>query len=188
MTISKWIDPIDWGTENRTVLAYHGTNVTRAHKILNECKFWQSKKEWDWIGSGIYFWEYAPHRAWEWSRKKFPSDPAVLSVNVTLGKCLDLTDTRFTSLLQLAYQDLKAHEPNLPRNVKSNRALDCRVLNYVVEELRKQRVIVDTVRAPFIEGKPIYEGALFYNQSHIQLCVRNDAKIDMSTVLYSHGH
>lgn len=35
----------------------------------------------------------------------------------------------------------------------------------------------DSVRGPFLEGEPIYDGAGFRSHSHIQICVCNDACI-----------
>ncbi len=35
----------------------------------------------------------------------------------------------------------------------------------------------DTVRAAFVEGSPIYDGAGFHAKTHIQLCVRHVARI-----------
>ena len=35
----------------------------------------------------------------------------------------------------------------------------------------------DSVRGPFLEGEPIYEGAGFRSHSHIQICVRKEACI-----------
>jgi hypothetical protein len=52
------------------------------------------------------------------------------------------------------------------------RSLDCSV----IENLHKQKVECvpyDTVRTVFIEGKPIYETAGFYEKTHIQICIRN---------------
>lgn len=188
MTISQWLEKFKWVEEDRKVVAYHGTNVTRACKILSDHKIWPSRQPWDWIGHGIYFWEYAPHRAWEWARGKFPADPAVVGVSVRLGKCLDLTDTRFTLLLQLAFHDLKANNSSLPKNVKLKRELDCLVINHVVTVLKQQGITVDSIRAPFIEGKRIYSGASFHSQSHIQLCICTEANVDWSTAFFDHGH
>jgi hypothetical protein len=45
--------------------------------------------------------------------------------------------------------------------------------------MRKQQgeEAFDSVRAAFIEGNRLYEGAGFYNRTHIQLCVRREAQI-----------
>ena len=67
---------------------------------------WQpSANDYDWLGSGIYFWEYGPDRGLDWAReisKRYPNRirrPAVLGALIHLGACFDLLDTRFTTYL-----------------------------------------------------------------------------------------
>ncbi len=45
------------------------------------------------------------------------------------------------------------------------------------ECLNLMEPIYDTVRSPFHEGAPIYEGANFTDRLHVEICVRNPAKI-----------
>jgi hypothetical protein len=48
----------------RTVVGYHGTGLTAALRIVNRvdgCRW--SRRDFDWLGHGIYFWEYAPEQA-----------------------------------------------------------------------------------------------------------------------------
>lgn len=35
----------------------------------------------------------------------------------------------------------------------------------------------ETVRALFVEGNELYEGAGFYDKTHVQICVRDQSKI-----------
>ena len=58
------------------------------------------------------------------------------------------------------------------------RALDCAVINYLhfAREAEGDPAF-DTVRAAFIEGAPLYEGAGFYERTHIQICVRRPEQI-----------
>lgn len=55
------------------------------------------------------------------------------------------------------------------------RALDCLVVNECLSRLATQGRHYDTVRAAFWEGEPIYPGAGFSREAHIQLVVRNPA-------------
>ncbi len=71
----------------------------------------------------------------------------------------------------------------LPQNRKIGnelviRGLDCAVINYV-HFAREQdgEPAFDTVRAPFIEGPPLYENAGFHERTHVQICVRNPGQI-----------
>jgi len=59
----------------------------------------------DWLGAGIYFWEQAPGRAWQWARERYRADGAVVATEIRLGKCLDLGDTVFAGLLRQSFAD-----------------------------------------------------------------------------------
>ena len=54
---------------HRTVIGYHGTGLTAALRIVNRVAgFIWSERDYDWLGGGIYFWEYAPKQALAWSK------------------------------------------------------------------------------------------------------------------------
>ncbi len=57
------------------------------------------------------------------------------------------------------------------------RTLDCPVVNDCLGRLATRGQVYDTVRAAFWEGDPIYPGAGFARESHIQVVVRNPACI-----------
>ena len=48
---------------DRTVIGYHGCDVTVAGRLLDGDTFTPSENDFDWLGSGIYFWEYGADRA-----------------------------------------------------------------------------------------------------------------------------
>ena len=95
---------------HRTVVGYHGTSLTAALRIVNRVEgFRWSKRDYDWLGRGIYFWEYAPRqslafakiRQRQFTKKKDKSvddlrratEPlAVVACMIRLGYCLDLTE------------------------------------------------------------------------------------------------
>ncbi|MFG1427553.1 hypothetical protein [Roseixanthobacter glucoisosaccharinicivorans] len=58
------------------------------------------------------------------------------------------------------------------------RDLDCAVLNHLhaVRAAGKLEPF-DTVRAVFLEGRPLYPKSGFREKAHIQLCVRNSGSI-----------
>ena len=68
-----------------------------------------SQNDYDWLGGGIYFWEYGPERALDWARevsKRYPKrirQPAVLGAIIHSGVCFDLLDVRFTTYLGQLY-------------------------------------------------------------------------------------
>jgi hypothetical protein len=54
-------------SETIWVYGYHDTNVERASAIV-EAGFKPSNNEYDWLGRGIYLWQDAPKRAWQWAQ------------------------------------------------------------------------------------------------------------------------
>ena len=164
--------------DGRIVVGYHGTDMGRARKVLATGRFAPSENDYDWIGHGVYFWEFAPLRAWQWARRRYGSDASVIEAQIELGYCLDLTDVRFTDSLRAAYEGLReAHARTgtpLPVNRGKARCLDCLVINYVCSAILPE---CETVRAPFLEGDPIYDGSALLTQSHVQLVVRSSSCI-----------
>jgi len=174
---------------SRTVAGYHGCHRDFARDLVAgrvSLADWKaSQNEYDWLGAGIYFWEHAPARAWQWAREHYGSDGAVVAVAVRLGRCLDLADTTFTALLRRAYEDtVRVYESSgarLPRN--GGREFKLRKLDrLVVDRLTEITdppggVYYQTVRCPFEEGDPAYEGAMIKAQSHVQVAVRDKACI-----------
>jgi hypothetical protein len=142
-------------------------------RILAGHGFQPSRNDYDWLGHGIYFWEYAPYRAHEWARLKYASQAAVVEADIRLGRCLDLTDIRYTEIIRQAFDGLReAYARNgqsMPANRGKARRLDCLVINYVAEYLLPE---CETVRAPFLEGSPIFEGSALLSASHVQIVVR----------------
>jgi hypothetical protein len=162
----------------RVVFAYHGTRLDRADTIVGTGKFIPSTNDYDWLGHGIYFWEHAPLRAWQWAKEKYGSEGRVIEAKIQLGFCLDLTDIRFTDALKAAHEGISEAyilaSKSLPMNKGKARFLDCLVINYLTRYILSE---CDTVRAPFLEGDPIFKGSNLLTQSHLQLVVKNDACI-----------
>lgn len=154
-----------------------------------------SEKAYDWLGSGIYFWEHDPERALEWATHKAESgayeEPFVLGAIIDLGNCLDLITRKYVPLIQTSYRMLKsqieATGGKMPVNSDARgdknfdklvRKLDCAVINYVHEVAEEAALpAFDTVRGLFPEGDEIYEGARFHERTHTQIAVRNDTCI-----------
>jgi hypothetical protein len=153
--------------------------------------FKRSENDFDWLGSGIYFWETNPRRGLDWAqelqrRKAAVTDPFVVGAVVDLGFCLDMISSNGTQAVKLAFQSFTANmhvsgKP-LPSNVGGSdlflRRLDCAVINHLhnVREVENLAAF-DSVRGVFIEGNPVYEGSGFREKAHIQICVRNPDRI-----------
>jgi hypothetical protein len=160
--------------DTRSVQAYHGTSVERAEIILSSGQFIPSKNDYDWLGHGVYFWEHAPVRAWEWAKRKHRDRATVMEATIRLGFCLDFTDSRYTSALRISHERIREAYAKtgtkLPVNRNKANFLDCLVINYLATYIFPE---CETVRAPFLEGEPVYLGSALLTQSHIQVVVRN---------------
>ena len=64
----------------------------------------------------------------------------------------------------------------LPENCgpdRKRRDLDCLILNECLDRLLLRGIEYDTVRGAFLEGDPVYPGAGFSRETHLQIAVRN---------------
>ena len=173
------------------VLGYHGCDAVIGEEVLaGNATLEPSDNDYDWLGSGIYFWADSPKRAWDWadnkSRSKEIRKPFVIGALIYPGLCLNLTDYGVIEELRFAYRVLAASvEPRkMPRNTLMQdgasmlRRLDCAVIE-TLHRLRRDRndEAFDSVYGVFDEGKPAYCGAGFREKTHIQVAVRNPAAI-----------
>jgi len=53
---------------DRTIVAYHGCDAEVAERLLRGEPFKKSQNDYDWLGEGIYFWEYGADRAMKFAR------------------------------------------------------------------------------------------------------------------------
>lgn len=170
------------------VLGFHGTERALVEDLVSGKADHLEKSAGlhEWLGHGIYFWENDPQRGLEWAedgnaRKKIQR-PAVVGAILDLGFCLDLTTRPALEEVSATYAMLReSYELNglpLPANAggkdKFKRELDCDV----IEALHKYRAksgqpAYDSVRAPFPEDDPLYDGAGLRRRNHIQIAVIN---------------
>lgn len=177
---------------DRTVIAYHGCDASVARELLDRGVFKPSQNDYDWLGAGIYFWEYGYDRAYRFAEEQKArgkiKEPTVVGAVLQLGNCFDLMDTKFTAELALAFESLKRIHDKigqpLPKNegrVPDNklRKLDCAVLNFCLRQLEEQEPAIkyDTVRCGFVEGAPAFDGSGIHSESHVQIAVRSHACI-----------
>jgi hypothetical protein len=170
---------------DRTVVAFHRTRRGTAEHLVSGGAFGKSQNDDDWLGHGIYFWEYAPQQAWWWAKRRYDSDAAVVGALVRLGSCIDLVDPSNAELLRSAHDELISllKPERLQQNANTHKYRDCAVFNYLYEKLNQTGNQVESCRAVFIpllakKGLPrlwmrsgVIEGA------HIQLCVREPNNI-----------
>jgi len=179
------------------VLGFHGCDASVGEAVLKGKvpHLATSANEYDWLGGGIYFWENDPRRAMEWAiagmnnpgiTKGKITKPFVVGAVIELGHCLNLMSRHCIEELKVAHQLLvsasKAAGVPLPENKGGGfrRFLDRAVietLHLSREDADKEVPAYDTVRAAFREGEPAYEGAGFEEKNHIQIAVRDKARI-----------
>ncbi len=133
---------------DRTVVGYHGCDSAVASRLLSGEPFRESENDYDWLGRGIYFWEFGCDRATRFAERQQKAgkvkSPSVVGALIQLGRCFDLMDTRFTVELRVAFEvfqkSMKDLHHDLPRNAGSTpdlkaRKLDCAVLNFWLQAL-----------------------------------------------------
>lgn len=171
-------------------IGFHGCTKSTARKVIDEGgNLSISTNDYDWLGSGIYFWENNYARALEWAEKRVSDkgdgeEPDVIGAIIDLGHCFDLMDSYFLAELKSAY-DVFVKMPenagieNMPKNTVQDggvflyRKLDCAVMNIALEISKEADYPFDSVRAVFFEGNPLYPDAGFREKNHIQISVIN---------------
>lgn len=140
----------------------------------------------------MYFWQNNYERAWHYANHPPPKvsikTPGVVGAVFSLGHCLDLTDKKWLDVVRYSFESVKRSFEDIgappPENINpvgipdSNdriiRILDCAVINNIHDELEKAgHPPFDSVRAVFVEGRALYDGAGFHEKTHIQICIRN---------------
>jgi len=181
---------------SRIIIGYHGCDKSTAENvILNSGSIPPSLNEYDWLGQGVYFWEYGLQRAYEWAevqkKRGRVETPFVLGAYISLGRCFDLADTDATSQLHDFYHIFKDYvekSDDMPMNRPAYkgdkdfliRNLDCAVINYgmqLYDTSPEETHLFQTVRGIFQEGKPVYPGAQILGKTHIQVAVRDQSCI-----------
>ena len=174
---------------NSYVLGFHGCDKSVADKVLNSNTedLLESTHDYDWIGSGIYFWLNGPIRGLQWAQEKQKrepnkiKEPAVIGAIIDLGVCLNTTEQECLDAIKQGYELLqKEVDISLLHNKKPDdggynllRPLDCAVINYTCSYLQKEKLKVDTVLGVFQESKSLFTGSDILSKTHTQICVRN---------------
>ena len=178
---------------SKFVVGYHGCDAETARRVLlGDEALHASRNDYDWLGSGIYFWEQGPSRAMQFAietarrAKSGIKNPAVLGAYIYLGDCFDLLDTKFTAILKTAYPLFVKHLAEgglqIPKNAKRRadgslllHNLDRAVIEYAIGLLdQNEGRRIQTVRGAFWEGDAVFPGSEIREKSHIQIAVRDE--------------
>jgi len=90
------------------VLAYHGCDQSVGEKVLaGDTDIVPSRNDYDWLGSGAYFWENSSARALQWAnflrdnpRAAKVKRPFVIGAVIAPGNCLDLSEAVSLNVLR----------------------------------------------------------------------------------------
>jgi hypothetical protein len=192
LNIDKFMRHAAW------VIAYHGCDRKVGELILsgkNEINL--STNQFDWLGTGSYFWENSYSRALHWANflKDNPGSsktrikvPFVVGAIIDPGNCLDLSEDSSLRILKAAYDKFKETisraKLQMPKNEPSHtedrdlvkRKLDCAVINFLHRIRLGKSEPFDSVRGPFMEGTPLFLGSKIHSKTHLQWCVCNPKK------------
>ncbi|HEU4555826.1 MAG TPA: hypothetical protein VFS25_23480 [Chitinophaga sp.] len=185
------------------IIGFHGCDADVCKALLNnpdQIKI--SKRPYDWLGHGMYFWENNYDRAFQWAYDKQQrgaiKKPAVIGGLLQPGYCCDFTETKYIAMLS-SYHNVMARRyklsgEKLPENKdlphdkykdRILRELDCATIEFMHMRIFKRARLdilqkgftkekpFDSTRGVFTEGGPAFEGAGLFAKSHIQLCIRN---------------
>jgi hypothetical protein len=173
------------------ILGYHGTNLTVAKEILRN-GFHLSTNKYDWLGRGVYFFQDAPDRAWDWAYKhtqrKSPNDsPAVICSRLRLKNCIDLfdslPDTGWPLLIRETYNALLIiHGNSLPQQQGLRHGLDRLVIDSMINVLESD-LYIGVIRSVFLEGEMIFPTSALSQKGHVQIAIRDLTLIEDSWLL-----
>lgn len=161
------------------VIAYHGCSVETAERISKGESLRPSQNRYDWLGSGIYFWEYAPFRARDWAVRHFGEQGIVLEARIELGFCLNLLDIEhaqsFSRTYSLASERAAAQGQSLPQNHADGRHYrDREIIELYCHLVRETTgATFQTVRACYPEGEPVFPDSRILSKTHVQISVRD---------------
>lgn len=171
---------------DRLVVGYHGCDVEVAERLFAGDSFKPSQNDFDWLGTGIYFWKYGLDRALQFAndqqRRGKVKKPTVVGALLQLGTCFDLMDTRFTDALTSVHplwlESVRHLGAAIPQNSGATddlllRRLDCAVINFYLDTVKTEGVVYDSVRCGFVEGGPAFPGSRIAMKSHVQIAIRS---------------
>ena len=140
---------VSYADDHQTVIGYHGTRRETALRIVQRLgPFGRSQNDDDWLGNGIYFWEYAPRQAWLWAdqrrrRKRWSGEIAVVASMIRLGSCFDLLDPENVKTLGVLHRGytkiIGERGGSLPKKRQIAKMVELRHLRVRLRRLRSQR-------------------------------------------------
>ncbi len=124
------------------IIGFHGCDKSIAESVLNGSTLLKaSENNYDWLGTGIYFWIDSYERALAWAKNNNKiKTPFVVGAFIQPKYCLNLTDYGTNKKLKYSYElyikNCKLANMEIPQNQTSDkgiylkRNLDCAVINF----------------------------------------------------------
>jgi hypothetical protein len=165
------------------IYGYHGTTTTKARNILTQ-GFRASDNDYDWLGTGIYFFQDAPMRAKQWATQQYPENPAVIRALIRLDNRIDLFDIAWQPVLKNLYNSFveqyrRTNRPLPTQNSDRSKAhrLDCAFFNFASEVIFSRGQSVESIRSAFMEGDRLFPDSAIFDLAHVQIAIRNPTLI-----------
>lgn len=197
------------GGSHLIVRGYHGTTKDIAEELASQTTpFRVSNDDGDWLGRGAYFFQDGPQRALAWARRhKSSADAAVLVAEIDITNRIDFFDIDAWVQMRALLPDFEAYESisgeeatqgglkvqggsarmrvssgDASVGIRGNRR-DRAFINWCAELLEGAGARVDAVRAPFLFGEAVYPSSFLFDESHVQIAVRNPDKITPISII-----
>ena len=190
-----------------TIIGHHGTTLKVAEQLVKRTTNLQARtNKYDWLGTGVYFWQDGPTRALAWARytaaRAVGEEPAVVEAEIDLDGCLDLFDLEAFRELQKSYTKFESFEASNPaRSVQAGLIVmdgrqsttshsgaagtpdpvrnfrDCAFLDWHIAAMRSVGHEYRSVRGAFLSGRALFTESFLFDWSHAQIAVLDLAVI-----------
>ncbi|WP_101698486.1 hypothetical protein [Clostridium minihomine] len=154
---------------------YHNTSLENAYNIISEKYFYLSKKNTEWLGCGIYFWDEYDNAVWWSTKQKNPSHAIIIAcIKANSSKFLDLDQQEnMDKLVEFARQ---FNEENKHNNMIPNFKNNTQIRQYYCTGYKKRfdvKIMKYTFKYPVINcvGFPTQE------IERVQLCLSDNETI-----------
>ena len=168
------------------IVGYHGTLKKNAKQIVDTQKFYKSTKRTEWLGKGVYFYQYIYH-AWQWAddqvRKeehKSGDSAAVLKADICIQNdhIFDLDDPAQKKELDLFFKEVLEYSQEARAIKREGKDFDhkrkCLACNLYCQANTTIQMITYTFRGRQSKANPHQE---VYPQTEKQLCVKDTSII-----------
>lgn len=163
---------------------YHGTSQAAAESIV-QGQFRISETAGDWLGRGAYFFD-TKERARQWALRYHPKSPAIITAEVDMSTCMDLSDHKWFNLFS-QYSELALAKRRLDGFAEIEQdddfhGLDAYFIDAMIDELSQAGMKIDSVRGNFQYGMAAFPGSAITEHAHRQIAVRNPEKIKVIAI------